>query len=47
MILHWGNHGEGASEHSVSGHHFPVEIQVNYLEINYMKFYIKGSKILF
>ena len=31
MILHWGNEGEGGSEHSVNGHFFPAEIQVGYL----------------
>jgi len=29
MILHWGNLGEGASEHSVNGIHYPLEVQVN------------------
>ena len=28
MILHWGNEGEGGSEHSVNGNFFPAEIQV-------------------
>ena len=28
MILHWGNEGEGGSEHSVNGQFFPAEIQV-------------------
>jgi len=28
MIFHWGNEGEGGSEHSINGYHFPAEIQV-------------------
>jgi hypothetical protein len=28
LILHWGNEGEGGSEHSVNGHFYPAEIQV-------------------
>jgi len=31
MILHWGNEGEGGSEHSINGHFFPAEIQVTAL----------------
>ena len=26
--MHWGNEGEGGSEHSINGHFFPAEIQV-------------------
>ena len=31
MILHWGNEGEGGSEHSINGNFFPAEIQVQIL----------------